>query len=222
MAKQVFIGLTTEGTTDIRFLESIVERTFIEVAFECNKDIEPYVRCINVEKVSLSFNEYIEKAFLQGVDEMGMSVLCVHTDADGKDASKVYREKINPAKAFLADRETDDSRILTPVVPVHMVEAWMLADKQLLKKEIGTVASDAELGINRMPESFADPKEVISNAIRVARQGMPKRRRRNLDISDLYASIGTKIELKKLGTLPSYNNFKEEVRMAYRMLNLLV
>ena len=34
MARQLFIGLITEGPTDVRFLQSVVERTFIDVAFE--------------------------------------------------------------------------------------------------------------------------------------------------------------------------------------------
>lgn len=222
MAKQIFIGLTTEGTTDARFLESVVERTFIDIAFECNSDVEPYIRYLNVDKVGLGFNEYVEKASQKGADEMGMDILCVHTDADSKDATRAYEEKIKPAKCLLADKENANCRILTPIIPVRMVEAWMLADRDLLKREIGTIVPDERLGINKMPELFADPKEIISNAIRIARQEMPRRRRRDLDISDLYASIGTKIALDKLELLPSYKLFREEVRMAYRELNLLV
>ena len=41
MARQLFIGLITEGPTDVRFLQSVVERTFIDVAFECENDLEP-------------------------------------------------------------------------------------------------------------------------------------------------------------------------------------
>lgn len=51
MARQLFIGLITEGPTDVRFLQSVVERTFIDVAFECENDLEPYVKCLTVEKV---------------------------------------------------------------------------------------------------------------------------------------------------------------------------
>lgn len=62
MARQLFIGLITEGPTDVRFLQSVVERTFIDVAFECENDLEPYVKCLTVEKVRLSFNEYVDAA----------------------------------------------------------------------------------------------------------------------------------------------------------------
>lgn len=222
MTRQIFIGLTTEGSTDVRFLESIVERTFIHIAFECKNDIEPYVKVLKIDKTRLSFNEYIEKASKQGIEEMGMHILCVHTDADNRTVDKVYMEKITPAKNYLENSEACLCKILIPVVPVQMMEAWMLADKLLLKKEIGTDMSDEELGINKMPELFSDPKDVISNAIRIAHQSLAKRRRKDLSINELYASIGKKIELQKLESLPSYNTFKEEVRSAYRILNLLI
>lgn len=119
MAVQVFIGLTTEGSTDHRFLISIVERTFIEVAFECTKDVEPYVKFLNVDKSGLGFISYIQKAAQQGVKEMGMTVLCVHTDADDTTSEKAYSNKINPAKQFLETcTEEDICQLLTPVIPV--------------------------------------------------------------------------------------------------------
>ena len=44
MGKQIFIGLATEGTTDVRFLESIVKRTFEDIALkECQQDIDIYI-----------------------------------------------------------------------------------------------------------------------------------------------------------------------------------
>ena len=39
------------------------------------------------------------------------------------------------------------------IVPIQMTESWMLAEKELLKKEIGTDKTDIELGIHRDPES---------------------------------------------------------------------
>jgi len=35
MSKQVIIGFTTEGKTDVQFLESVIQRSFEDVAFEC-------------------------------------------------------------------------------------------------------------------------------------------------------------------------------------------
>lgn len=101
-----------------------------------------------------------------------------------------------------------------------MMEAWMLADKDLLKAEIGTRKSDNDLGIDRDPEVIADPKSVIEEAIRVAQSDLPRRRQR-LTISDLYEIIGDKISIDKLLLLNSYRRFQEEVRSTYRALNYM-
>lgn len=103
----------------------------------------------------------------------------------------------------------------------EMVEAWMLADKELLKEEMGTRMSDEELGINRMPELYLDPKATIIQAIGKSNRTTTRRHRKDLDISELYASIGARLELEKLHLLPSYRQFVDEVREAYRQLGLL-
>jgi len=102
-----------------------------------------------------------------------------------------------------------------------MTEAWMLSDKELLKAEIGTSKSDAELGIQKSPEVYPDPKQVIEMAIRIARQDLTRRYRRKLTIAELYSLMGQKIALNKLKNLSSYQKFKEAVRDAFNSLNYL-
>lgn len=220
--RQVFIGLTTEGTTDIRFLEKIVERTFEEIAYDCFGDVEPVFRVLNVDKHGLSFVDYILRASQQGIDEMGMAILCVHTDADDVTIDGVMNNKMLPAQNVLLGAESERTcKILVPIIPVQMMESWMLADKDLLKHEIGTDLTDNELGINRNPESIADPKSVIEEAIRISRRNVVKRRRRDLKIGDIYMAVGQKVAIDKLLLLPSYQHFQNEVRNAYRKLHLL-
>ena len=40
MNRQIIIGFTTEGPTDVHFLESIIQRTFEDAAFECPGNVE--------------------------------------------------------------------------------------------------------------------------------------------------------------------------------------
>ena len=221
-AIQVFVGFTTEGTTDARFLEKIVERTFEEIAYECHNDVEPFVHFLKIDKTGLSFADYVVKASKQGIEELGITILCVHSDADNTTIENVLQKKIQPAQQAL-DLESDDCvcKIIVPVVPIQMMESWMLADKNLLKAELGTNISDHELGIDRDPESIADPKFLIEEAIRISRRDVVKRKRRDLRINDIYFSMGQKVSIEKLQVLPSYRHFQEEVRNAYRKLNLL-
>lgn len=217
----IFVGLFTEGTTDVRFLHSIVERTLTSVAYECVGQFDIELRHVEIEKIGLGFEEQILKASKAGIDDFGMTILCVHADADGVDAQETYRNKINPMVDVLEQQDQNEyCKILVAIVPVHEIEAWMLADKALFKREINTKKTDSELGIARSPESIANPKEVIEKAIRIAREGLTKKRCNEFSISELYLPMGN-VALEKLESLSSYRDFKENVRNAFRRLNLL-
>ena len=222
-ARQVFIGFTTEGTTDVRFLEKIIERSFEEIAYECQGDVEPVIWPLVVDKNNLSFREYALKAAQQGVDEIGMTVLCIHSDADDATNQNVLVNKFVPAQDLINTQDDNSTcKILVPVIPVRMMEAWMLADTDLLRKEIGTTKTDNELKVNKAPETIADPKATVEEAIRIARQEKTKRKRKELKIGDLYLPIGQKISIDKLVKLPSYRQFQDDIRQAYRKLHLMI
>lgn len=219
MSNIIIIGFTTEGTTDVRFLESVIRRTFDEVSLECHSDIDIH-SIEHVETDGDSFNQQIVNASKKSI-ETGIMALCIHTDADNKNDQHVFQHKINPAFNEVKILEEQACKNLVAVVPVCMVEAWMLADTELLKAEIGTDKTTNELGLNRSPEDIADPKALISEALRIALEDDTKRKRRRITIGDLYQPLGRKISLHALEKLPSYNKFKEAVRESYRSLNYL-
>jgi len=220
---QIFAGLFTEGQTDIRFLQNIVQNTLEAVAFhDCSGQFDIELTPITINKTGLGFIEQVLEASKKGQEEFGMMILCVQADADRKTLKETYLHKINPCQIELEKQpENDYCKILVAVVPIQETEAWMLADKELLKEEIGTNKTDNELGINRNPETIANPKEVIEKAIQIARKNLTIKRRKDLTIADLYSAIGQKIDLDKLESLSSYHDFKGNVREVFRKLNLL-
>jgi len=220
MSNQLTIGFVTEGVTDVRFLGSIIQRTFEAIAFECVGQIE----ILPVQHIEKQSGEFIEAmaTYAKLADNRGIMVLCVHTDADDSTDTHTFNYKIEPA--FNSIEETLDEALcknLVAIVPVQMVEAWMLSDIELLKSEIGSTVSDQQLGLHRKPEGIADPKAVIENAIRVARQNLTKRRRHDLVIGELYLPIGQKISLSALEKRPSYRKFRDAVQEAFKKLNYL-
>lgn len=222
MTYQLFTGLFTEGTTDVRFLESIVKKTLDEIAFECEKDIETELLIISIQKTGKTFVEQVLEASKKGVDAAGIHVLCVHTDADDGDIKPVLTAKIAPTQEILATQDNQEyCKILVAIIPVYMTEAWMLADKELIKRQLNTTKTDIELGIHRTAESIADPKQVLKNAIRIANEDLSKKKRKDLTINDLYLLVGQSLDIEKLALLPSYQHFKENLKTAFRELNLL-
>ena len=217
MTPQVIIGYTTEGSTDVLFLKSVVQRTFEHIAFECHGQIE-ILPVQNIDRLSGDFIEAIIKCSVDA-DNRGVTVLCVHVDADSENDANALANKINPA--FDAICKLDDENVcknLVAIVPVHMTEAWMLSDIELLKREIGTNENCRALGLDRPPETIRNPKQAIEDAIRIARQGLPKRRRSKLSISDLYSPLGQKMPIDALDRLSSYQKFCEAVRIAFDKL----
>lgn len=219
MSNILTIAYGTEGTTDKRFLHSIIKRTFDEIAFECQTEIDVY------DPVYLQPNEknnFIDdvKALAKMSFDAGIHVLCIHTDADNISDEGARSHKIAPAFNAVAASNEDVCKNLVPVVPITMTEAWMLADKELLISEIGTSKTINELGLNAHPENIADPKQRVIEALRIAQEHISNRRYK-LEISELYQPIGQKISLVKLRELKSYQEFREAVTNALKTLNYL-
>lgn len=223
MSKLLFAGFFAEGNTDIQFLKPVVEKTLRKVAFECKGQIEIELRTIQITKSGLSFVEQVKEASKTGVEEFGMMLLCVHTDADAKTDSQIQESKIEPAKDTLkALDEQEYCKIMVSIVPIQMTEAWMLADTDLLKEQIGIQQIDSELGLHKNPEEITNPKQLIQEVIRKAEAHKTKRRRKKeLDISELYQIIGESLDIKHLEKLTAYQKFEEELREALRELRFL-
>jgi hypothetical protein len=215
------IGLIAEGPTDIRFLESVIRRTYENVISEHNISIIITLYPLNRNNYkSIKFVDIVKESSKDGFDRFGVQILCVHTDADSKDASQAYKNKINPSIIAISKLGEEFCKNIVAVVPIQMSEAWMLADFELLKKEIGTTKSNEELKLKKKPEEYTDPKIIIEESIRISRADSPKRRRKDLKISDLYRPLGAKISLNKLERLESYIDFKRNVIESLKKLAL--
>jgi len=128
MIHQVIIGFATEGITDVRFLSSVIQRSFEDVAFECKCQIE-ILPIQHIERQSGDFVSVVQQ-YAYKADEMGVMVLCIHSDADATSDRHTFARKIRPA--FTAVEKTNEQKVcrnLLPVVPVQMTEAWMLSDR---------------------------------------------------------------------------------------------
>ncbi len=219
MIRQVTIGFASEGITDVRFLENIIQRTFEDIAFECSGQIEILPLQVLPKKRG-SFVDVV-KGYAADAEARGLMVLCVHTDSDSPTDENSFRNKINPAFQIVQNSTELECKNLVAIVPVQMTEAWMLADCELLKEEIGTDLQNHDLSLHRQPESYADPKQVIMDAITIARSDVTRRRRHELTISDLYLPMGQKMLLSRLDQLQSFRKFREAIRNSFRKLNYL-
>jgi hypothetical protein len=218
---QIFVGLIAEGSTDYQFLIPIIKNTLLEIAYDCRGQVDTFVSAIKCDKGD-SFNKYVLNAAQEGLEKYGISLLIVHADADNISPAEVYQNKINPARALLETKsEKTHCKNLVALIPVRETEAWMLADKSLLIKQIGTNKTEDDLKISGNPETFNNPKEKIEEAIRIGRESMTKRTRKSLQISELYGYLGESIEIESLKRFTSYQDFERNIRAELIRLNLL-
>ena len=77
------------------------------------------------------------------------------------------------------------------------------------------------MGIDRQPESYADPKSVIEEAIRKAMLNQPKKKRNQIGIADLYELLGNRLSLDKLRTIPSFTQFETNVINVFKEMGLM-
>jgi hypothetical protein len=219
---QLFVGLMTEGSTDYRFLMPIIENTLLTIAIEEIEDeIEVQIFKVAYKKEG-GFKNYVFSASKNGFQEFGIMWLIVHTDADSLDSKNAYQHKINPSVQFILNHEdTDICKEIVPLVPVYETESWLLANKNLFKKWIGTKKSDLELGIERHPESISRPKEIIEEAIRIGRQDLPPKIRNKIGIEDIYSILGDHLTVDDLSRFISFQDFRNNIRTALINMNLL-
>ena len=220
--KQLFIGLIAEGTTDIRFLKSVIEKSIQELSWQCDNQVEIFP----VREIVAEGDGFVEKMLAASEcawQNYGISALCIHADSDARTIDSVMLNKFDPfISALKSMPEEEYCKHIIPTIPIQMIESWMLADKELLKRLINAKdMSDADLGLDRAPESYADPKSAIDNAIRRAMSEQPKKKRNQIGIADLYEILGNRLSLERLRTIPSFAKFEENVIIVFKNMGLM-
>jgi hypothetical protein len=220
--KQLFIGLIAEGTTDIRFLKSVISKSIQEISMLCDNQVEIF----DLKEIKTEGDNFVNKmltASKRAWLDYGITILCIHTDSDNRSAYNAMQYKFTPFFNALKDMpEEEYCKHIVPTIPIQMIESWMLADKVLLKQLINAKEiSETDLGIDKQPESYADPKSVIEDAIRKAMSNQPKKKRNQIGIADLYELLGNRLSLEKLRTIPSFTQFENNVINVFKELRLM-
>lgn len=219
--KQLIIAFSPEGPTDIRFLSEIIRRTAIALLSSSQAKGEADVLApfpIPREKGSAA------SVLLQlARDAYGFHCLIIHADADHNTQTPALNERILPGKQ-LVSRETSSNvcQIVIPLIPVHMTEAWMLADSDALLQATGTPLSASQLNLPDAngAERKARPKEFLEDFLRSSQAHLGRKRDR-IDLTDLYALLSDSISFERLNLLPSYRQFKADFAVALTDLGFL-
>lgn len=215
----LMLGLYAEGRTDQRFLPVLIRRTIEYMLIQYDRSNieanEPEIIRINKDRRHLSKAECIR---LAAIKARGYHALIIHSDADDLTYQQAYNERFKPGYDQVQISEEYLCKDLIPVIPVRMVEAWMLADPEVLQKVLKTQV-DFNFAKARYVGSYSNPKDVIDQLIRACYPAYPGLWARIR--GELYEKLAPEIRLECLQQVPAYNEFESELYRTLKALNLI-
>lgn len=218
------MALFAEGSTDHQFIRIVAQRAAEHIL---NHNSPMVVDVLDPHFVERSPGKQAKKILDAAHSAYGFHLLLVHADADARTRDTAWADRIEPGRQRVLEASRDCEQVcdkLVPVIPVQMTEAWMLADPFALAETMGCKTSPTDLGLPRRPsqvESFADPKAKLKEAIRNAQSDRPRRRRRDLKISDLYEPLAGTVGLDRLAGVPAFCQFQTDLTQALRELHFI-
>ena len=186
MARQILFGVYTEGPTDDRYYPTLLNRYVQHLCLESKVDAD-VMQPLPIPRSSGAFIEQMQKIEMRFE---GLQHIFVHSDADGRTTDRVIESKWRP----WLERCKYPERWIS-VIPVKMLESWLLADKKALETtfiisltEITEILGDAN------PEQISDPKAKLNEIIRAGK------RKRTTGYEENLAQRSRFSELEKLSS----------------------
>lgn len=210
MKSTLNIACFVEGDTDRRFLSPVIKRTFEDLSNNIDYPIQIAAPIFLAKSTKKDIQEYQNV-----VPEY--DIILIHLDSDKPNDDTQARNTYNNIISIFGQHQTK----FIPIIPITMIEAWVLADESAFLNQLQTDLSYSRLGINKNLEKIANPKKSIEEAIRVVDQQLPKKRRGKIKIGELYEILGENIRLSELQKLSSYQQFLDAARQALIKANFL-
>lgn len=214
------MGLYVEGPTDNRFLSVIIQRTAEHILLQHNRPEVVVLEPIIIKKHP-DISRRSESLLQAARDASGFHSLIVHTDADGPTRDDAYRYRFEPGNRLIQASTENVCKDIVPIIPVYMIEAWMLADIDQFRKALG-IKFRQESGLRfgaKHVESYRDPKFTIDKIIQ---QTYPDKPQNWLRIrGELYADLAPMIHLNKLNEIPAYQHFVYDLTTTLKSINFI-
>jgi Domain of unknown function (DUF4276) len=211
------LALYCEGNTDKHFLPKIIERTAEKIIFNYATN---HVEVLPVTIVDVAKQERGRDILQAATQAYGCDALVIHKDADYRTYEETKTQCIKPGCVLVRRNRKEVCKKLVPIIPVREVEAWMIADREVLR---GLLEIRERLQNLHLPkrailvESDPDPKNTLNRVIAQAES----ERRRKIERKEFYESLALDVRLDRLNQIPAYKNFSDELSEALRNLSII-
>ncbi len=209
---KLHIAFCGEGTTDVKLFRNLTEELVQRILLESNITAE--LSWTKIKKPPGNSEEALLQAASKAKEQ---HVLIFHRDADCKSRDECLQNHFNSGLQKIREMNASNRiKHIIPAIPIQESEAWMLCDKELLKDLLETDLSYQELELTyqvKRIESIRDPKAVIQRAINNHQQRLsPRKRKRAVELPDLYERFGTEVQIDKLMQIPSFATYERDLR----------
>lgn len=226
--RDLFLALFAEGSTDDRFLPTLIERLAEEIVAGSKEEmvqVHPTLILNNLMEAKLTggAEQILEAARLAS----NCHILIVHSDADNLSAEVRKEYNFDPGVARVAQAVGRGEKVcshLLPLIPVRMMENWILADLECLLNDVlssGMKPSDLKLPQEiRLPtrtreiQSHVNPKATLRSIIAAASS------RPRMDIGEIYEPMARAVRLERLRRLSAFQRFESDLKAKLRELNI--
>lgn len=169
--KVLVLGLFVEGPTDYDFLPPVIRRTTEQILAQHDQS-GIYEASVLVIQLATNQKKDRAKSILQAACEAyGYHALIVHSDADDPEPDKAIFERIEPGFKLVQETQENVCKDLVAIIPVQAIEAWILADYEVLLREVGTDLKAHDLGIPetaKYVQKISKPKRKLEEAVQIA------------------------------------------------------
>ncbi|MFP4394514.1 MAG: DUF4276 family protein [Anaerolineales bacterium] len=218
--KQLVLALYAEGSTDERFLPRIIQRTAEHLLARYGVEIlDPHV--VNGDIHSRATLQ--EQIVAAAKETRGYHILIVHQDADAPDQERALQERIQPGLDLAQQEPEHYQQDIVPLIPVRMIEAWMLADPVALCQAIPSCPTPDELNLPHKPEQvehISDPKAELARITRIY-QTRRRRSRSRSYLAKIQERLADEIAIERLKRVPAYQTFEQKFAQVLHELHFL-
>ncbi len=211
------LALYCEGNTDKHFLPTIIQRTAEEIILSSATN---YVDVLPVTIMDAAKQEQGRDILQAAVLAYGWHLLIVHKDADSRTYEQTKIQCIEPGCTLVQRSRQDACKKLVPVIPVREVEAWMIADGEILRNVLEIKERLQNLHLPKravLVVSDPDPKATLNRIIAIAEF----ERHRKIKRKEFYESLALEVRLDRLSQIPAYRKFLDELSGALRDLSII-
>ena len=200
--RYVSIALSVEGPTDKAFLWPIVYRTAFSLATDAVIQESPHF--IDCEDNDTRAQEICSRS-------KDFDVFAIHADATRAAKSRITETIIGAIRNKVVSRSDINENRVVGLGTVSEMESWALCSPQAIAESLGFQTWPDRCQISWTPsetETLPDPKRTLSEAL----EGLLRRPLSHVLHYETLEALGENVPLAELALLPSYRQFRDDMR----------